>query len=768
MPKDIDVLPRFEAGELSFRTVSKFRYQRSLSEELELGLSAEQARRMLKYMFAIRSFEEMIVALKGGKFARLPDLKFVGATHLSIGQEAVAVGAMAAIRPQDYITSTHRGHGHSIAKGAFYIEALPAEELAEFADEPLAGHSRGELLDHAIQMHLNRTMAELLGKEEGYCRGRGGGMHIADFHVGHLGANAIVGGSMAIAAGAALACDRLGNGSVVLCLAGDGAANNGIAHEAYNFACMDQFARGCPVIFLIENNQYGMTGQQVGEVTGIDHLARRGAGYNEECMHAEVVDGMDVLAVHDAVSRAADICREGHGPVLLECLCYRYMGHSLSDSRTSYRSREEEQAWLAIDPLASFERQVVQAEVMTGEQAEALRKEMQEAIEEATVTAAGWTDPDPADMHEGLYSDSFCHEVPAQYADPEPVRPWRKTKRDSEGQILYRHAVAEAIAEEMLRDSRVVFYGEDVADYGGAFQATRGLLESFGRERVFNTAISEACIAGSGGGAAMVGLRPVVELMYIDFILMAMDQVGNQVAKARYMFGGKARLPLVIRTTIGGGKGYAGQHSQSLEAVVTMFPGLKVALPATAYDVKGLLKTAIRDDNPVVFIEHQHLYVEKGHVPEEEYLVPFGEAVVRREGDAVTIVAYSWLLGAALEAAELAAREHGIECEVIDPRTLVPLDLATIVGCVGRTGRLLCVAQAPRTGCFPEHIVYKVQEQCFAALKAPARIVAAYDVPPPMAQPLETENIPSPEKIARAIHCLVEGKEFVEPAQPPW
>jgi len=751
MSKDIDVLPCFEPGFLSFRDLPKFSYQRSLRQELGVGLSADEAVRMLRYMLAIRAFEEMIVTLKDGKYAALPGLRFVGATHLSIGQEAVAVGTMAAIRPDDYITSTHRGHGHSIAKGAFYLEALPPEKLAEFAGEPLEGHTREELLDHAIQMHLNRTMAELLGKEEGYCRGRGGGMHIADFHVGHLGANAIVGGSMAIAAGAALACDRLRNHRLVVCLAGDGAANNGICHEAYNFACMDQFARGCPAIFLIENNQYGMTGQQVGEVTGVDHLARRGAGYNEECMHAEVVDGMNVLAVHDAVSRAAHICRDGRGPVLLECLCYRFLGHSLSDSRTTYRSKEEEQAWRALDPLSRFERELLEAEVMTSGQIEALRGQVRQAIAEATLMAGRCTDPDPASIGEGLYTDSFCHQVPAQYANPKPVQPWRQAKRDSEGQILYRHAVAEAIAEEMLRDERVVVYGEDVADYGGAFQATRGLLEAFGRERVFNTAISEACIAGSAGGAAMVGLRPVVELMYIDFILMAMDQVGNQVAKARYMFGGKARLPLVIRTTIGGGKGYAGQHSQSLEAVVTMFPGLKVVLPATAYDAKGLLKTAIRDDNPVVLIEHQHLYVEKGYVPEEEYLVPFGEAVLRRQGDAVTVVAYSWLLLRALQAADMVAREHGIECEVVDPRTLVPLDVETIANSVRKTGRLLCVTQAPATGCFPEHIAYKVQEQCFDSLKAPARIVAAYDVPPPMAQSLEEENLPSPAKIARHI-----------------
>jgi pyruvate/2-oxoglutarate/acetoin dehydrogenase E1 component len=306
----------------------------------------------------------------------------------------------------------------------------------------------------------------------------------------------------------------------------------------------------------------------------------------------------------------------------------------------------------------------------------------------------------------------------------------------------------------MLRDKRVVLYGEDVADYGGAFQATKGLLEIFGRDRVFNSAISEAGIIGTGTGAAMAGLRPVVELMYIDFILMAMDQVGNQAAKNRYMFGGKAKIPLVIRTTIGGGKGYAGQHSQSLEAVTTMFPGLKVVAPATAYDVKGLLKASIRDDNPVVFIEHQNCYTERDEVPEDDYTIPLGVAKVAREGTDITVVAYSYMYWRAMQAAELAA-EEGISVEVVDPRTLLPLDVDTIAASVEKTGRLLVVQQAPSVGCYGEHIAYAVQNRCFGKMKTAARIVAAHDVPPPMAASLETENLPTPEKILANLKQLM-------------
>jgi len=346
---------------------------------------------------------------------------------------------------------------------------------------------------------------------------------------------------------------------------------------------------------------------------------------------------------------------------------------------------------------------------------------------------------------------------PEFHVDPAslPGGPFKKTRRAAQGRILMRHAVAEAIAEEMIRDSRVCFYGEDVADYGGAFQATLGLLELFGRNRVFNAPISEAAIIGTGAGAAMAGMRPIVEIMYIDFILMTMDQLGNQAAKARYMFGGKAIVPMVVRTTVGGGKGYAGQHSQSLEAICTQIPGLKVVAPSTPYDCKGLLKTAVRDDNCVVFIEHQNLYTEKGVVPDEEYTIPFGVGAIRREGADVTLVAYSYMASVALQAAEILA-ERGISAEVIDPRTLIPCDYEMVAESVRKTGRLLVANQAPTTGCFGEHIVARVQERAFDRMKCPARIVAAYDVPPPMAAPLERENIPTPEKIAAVAANMLE------------
>lgn len=756
MPKDTDVLPDFTPGEITFPPIPLFAYRGNLGTETASGLGRPEVLFMLDVMLFIRHFEEMIVTLKRGRFEPLARYKFIGATHLSIGQEAVAVGAMSAIRGDDYITSTHRGHGHSIAKGAYALATQSPEFLLSFLDgEGDAGDPRG-LLDCAMQMHLNRTMAELFGKEEGYCRGRGGGMHIADFHAGHLGANAIVGGSYAIAVGAAMGAQKLGNDRLCLCFVGDGATNNGIAHEAYNFAAQAQFERGCPVIFVIENNGYGMTGQERGEVTGVDFLAQRGAGYNAVNMHAEVVNGMDVLAVRDAVKRAAERCRAGQGPALVECMTYRYLGHSLSDDRTTYRTKEEEEAWEAIDPVKSFATAIARSKVASRDEVRGRRDMARERIERATLYAYHAHDPDPATISEGLYADTNTDSLDAKWATPkaELTAEFVKQNRDGQGKILFRHAVIEALAEEMMRDRRVILYGEDVADYGGAFQATKGLLDIFGRNRVFNAPISEAAIVGTAVGAAAAGLRPVAELMYIDFLLMTMDQTGNQAAKNRYMFGGKARIPLVIRTTVGGGKGYAGQHSQSLEAVATMFPGLKVVAPSTGYDVKGLLKSAIRDDNPVIFIEHQHCYPERYEVPAEEYTIPLGVGRVAREGSDITVVAYSYMYFVAMEAAELAA-EEGISVEVVDPRTLRPLDVDILAESVSKTGHLLVVQQAPLIGCFGEHICYAVHQRCFPRMKQPARIVAAHEVPPPMAATLEAENLPSPEKVVQNIKQML-------------
>jgi len=459
---------------------------------------------------------------------------------------------------------------------------------------------------------------------------------------------------------------------------------------------------------------------------------------------------MDPMAVYEAVSAALARARGGHGPTLIECKTYRWYGHSRSDPR-KYRSKEEEQSWHDKDPLVTFSARLVQAGIATQEQVDAVEAQAEQAIEQATTFAINSPMPDAAEVEKDVYllTPPTAPEIEAERRLRERVR------TDGTMRVqTYVEALRDAMREEMLRDPNVFIMGEDVGLYGGAYGATRGLFDEFGGERVMDTPISEALIGGAAVGAAMTGARPVAEIMYVDFTPLAMDQIANQGAKNRYMFGGKAKLPMVIRTTIGGGKGYAGQHSQSLEAVATMFPGLKVVAPSTAYDLKGLLKAAIRDDNPVVFIEHQNLYLVKDPVPEEDYTVPLGVGKVVREGTDITVIAYSWMMQRALEAADKAA-EAGISVEIVDPRTLVPLDEDLISASVRKTGRLLCVQQAPEIGCYAEHIAYKAQEACFACLKAPVKIVAAHNVPPPMAATLEAEFLPSADKILKGIQQTV-------------
>jgi acetoin:2,6-dichlorophenolindophenol oxidoreductase subunit beta len=317
-------------------------------------------------------------------------------------------------------------------------------------------------------------------------------------------------------------------------------------------------------------------------------------------------------------------------------------------------------------------------------------------------------------------------------------------------EIEYREAIKEAVIEEMDRDPKVFLIGEDIGKYGGAFRAYKGLLEKYGPERVINTPISEAAIVGAGIGAAVTGYRPISELMFIDFTTLAMDQIVNQAAKIKYMTGDNLNVPLVIRTQGGAGRGVAAQHSQSLEAWFYHVPGLKVVMPATPYDVKGLLKTAVRDNNPVIFIEHKMLYLNKGPVPEEEYLIPFGVADIKREGSDVTVFAYSNMVFKSLEAAAELEKE-GISCEIVDPRTLVPLDEEALIKSVKKTGRLVIVCEACQRGSIASDICAKINQKAFDFLDAPVKIVAGLNTPIPYNSTLEQACIPHKENIINAV-----------------
>ena len=317
-------------------------------------------------------------------------------------------------------------------------------------------------------------------------------------------------------------------------------------------------------------------------------------------------------------------------------------------------------------------------------------------------------------------------------------------------EITYRQALNEALMEEMERERKVFLMAEDIGPYGGAYGVTKGLLEKFGEERVRDTAISEAAIIGAGLGAAMTGMRPVVEIMYIDFIGICMGQINNQVAKVRYMFGGKAKVPLVIRTEGGAGRTLGAHHSQSLESWFIHIPGIKVVMPATPYDAKGLLKTSIRDDNPVLFIEHKMLYNTKGEVPEEEYLLPLGQAEVKRKGTDVTLVTYSRMLLYSLEAADELEKE-GISTEVIDLRSLFPLDIETIIASVKKTNRVVIVEEDCKTGGVGAEVGMQIMENTFDYLDAPIKRVAGADVPMPKSPNLEKLAIPDKERIVKAV-----------------
>ena len=755
--------PDFKPFEIDCGKIPAYRFTGDLGTELDAGrIDAATAVGLLEDMLMIREMEEMIVKLRSGAYEPIADFNYRGPTHVSIGQEGASVGAAGALELRDYITSTHRGHGDSLGRGCQAIRAMSEERLHRRVSNS-AGATRAQILETALEDHVYRTLAELFGKDDGYCKGRGGSMHIADFTVGHLGANAIVGGSVPIATGAALGSRYLRNGAVVCCFAGDGAYANGVVLESMNFAAQVQFTNeiagdhrfGLPIIFFVLNNHYGMTGRTDNEVTGVAHLARRAAGFADNNMHAEVVNGMDVLAVRDAVLRAAEGCRHGDGPYFLDVNTYRYYGHSLSDPRNEYRTREEEEAWRAVDPIAIFEKQLVHYGVLDQAGVAAVEKAVRDRNARAARRAADAADPDPADVITYMYTDTTADEVPPQFSKVRILEDPPAIKRSAKGEITYRDALKEALIEEMRRDSRVIFYGEDVAEYGGAFKLSKGLLETFGRDRVFNTPISEACICGTGVGTAMVGLRPVIELMYMDFLLMAGDQVCNQAAKWHYMSGAQVEVPLVIRASVGGGKGYGGQHSQTLESSVANIPGIYIAYPATPYDAKGMLKSAIRDNNPVLFMESQLLYGEKGVVPESEYLIPLGVADVKRAGSDITLVAWGPAVHDALKAADRLKAELGANAEVVDLRSLIPLDTQTILASIEKTGRCVVVSQTVTIGSFMGEIASTLQEKAFDYLDAPIMRVGAKNGIAPQSHVLEAVFYPRADDIVAAAKAIL-------------
>lgn len=634
-------------------------------------------------MLLIRRFEE--AASTCYRNGEIP-----GFVHLCIGQEATAVGACWHLGNDDIITSTHRGHGHCLAKG---LDPAP-------------------------------MFAELFGRDAGTCRGRGGSMHIADPELGIFGANGIVAAGIPIAVGAALAQQLRSSGRVVVAMFGDGAVAQGAFHEAVNLASLWSL----PVAFFCENNHYAEFSAERDQqpVT----LAERAAGYGLRHLS---LDGDDVVTVADAMGEVISGLRAGSPPVIVEADTYRWHGHYEGDPER-YRDVAETDERRVRDPLLLARTALVR--LGTGEaDLDAASDRVERAVEEALTFARSAPAPDPSTL--GLYVKRNAEQ---------PTEPTLEVDAP-----VFRNmdAVRLALEHELETDPSVFVAGVDVGKGGNVFGLTRGLHDRW-PDRVRDTPISETALVGLAVGASMAGMRPVVELMYVDFLGVCLDQLMNQAAKLGFMTGGRAGLSMVLRTQFGAGRSSGSQHSQSLEALLAHIPGLTVVMPSTPADTYGLLRSAIRDPNPIVFIEHRLLYGRKGPQPPADHLVPIGKAVVRRRGLHVTVVSMSRMVLEVEAAADELANE-GIEAEVIDLRTVAPLDMETVLASVEKTSRLLVVHEAVRDFGIGAEIAAGVAEQAFWHLDAPVARLAPPPMPVPYAPELEHAWLPDRERISAAI-----------------
>jgi 2-oxoisovalerate dehydrogenase E1 component len=643
---------------------------------------------MHRRMLLIRGFEERVADL-------YRDGEVPGFVHLSIGQEAAAVGACWPLHPADVITSTHRGHGHCLAKGL----------------DPLG------------------MFAELMGKDEGTNRGRGGSMHIADPKLGIFGANGIVAAGLPIAAGAATAAQLRADGSVAVAFFGDGAPAQGAFHEAVNLAVVWRL----PVVFFCENNGYAEFSP-----TAAQHAApleARAAGYGIPYV---AVDGNHVEATAAAMDDVVMRARAGSGPALVEAATYRWHGHYEGDPER-YRPEDEVREWAERDPIR-LHGQRLRSLGIDDDTIKELESSVARELDGAVDAARRLSAPALATLSHFVTRPRPSHPEPPLPSDDAPI-------------FRTMDAIHDALEAELAADDRVFVAGIDVGAGGNVFALTRGLVDRFG-DRVRDTPISETAIMGVGVGAAMAGMRPVVELMYLDFLGVCFDQLLNQAAKLPYMTGGAAEMALTVRTQFGAGRSSGSQHSQSLEALLAHIPGLTVVMPSTPADTYGLLRAAIQDPNPVIFIENRLLYGMKGPQPPADHIVPIGRSVVVRPGTDATVVSVSRMVHEAVAAAEEVAGE-GISVEVIDLRTVAPLDMATILESVGKTSRLLIAHEAVVPFGIGAEIAARVGRDGFWTLDAPIERIGAAPTPAPYAPDLERAWLPNRDDIAAAIRRLV-------------
>ncbi len=781
-------------GKVKFKDIPVNQYKKTIEEEKE-NFSKEDFLRIYRDMRIIREFETMLYLVKttGG----YNDIAYnnPGPAHLSMGQEASAVGQAYLLNKEDFIFGSHRSHGEILAKGLSSIHKLDDKELMEDMTSFFDGQTyrviegkekdKGNVKDSAIDFLLYGALSEVFARETGFNKGLGGSMHAFFTPFGIYPNNAIVGGSATVAMGSALYKRVNKKDGIVISNIGDASLGCGPVWEALNMGSMDQirqlweegYNKGLPIIFNFFNNLYGMGGQTVGETMAYNVLARVGAGVNPDQMHAERVDGYNPLAVIDAMRRKIEIIKEGRGPVLMDTLTFRMAGHSPSDS-DSYRTKEEKEAWAAHDVLEAYKAKLSDAKIANADDFAAMDEEIIERMTKIYKLAIDEEISPRMNLHtnpEKVEGIMFSNEKIEKMDDREPdvLQPMEENPRvqqiarrkrfafDENGKpytknqvYQLRDGLFEAIIDRFYKDPTLVAYGEDNRDWGGAFAVYRGLTEALPYHRFFNSPISEAAIVGSAVGYAMSGGRVIAELMYCDFLGRAGDEVLNQLAKWQSMSAGILKMPVVLRVSVG--SKYGAQHSQDWTSIVSHIPGLKVVFPVTPYDAKGLMASALSGTDPVVFFESQRIYdigeqFHEGGVPEEYYEIPIGEPDVKRTGSDITILTIGATLYRALDAAKELEEKYGISAEVIDARSIVPFNYDKVLESVKKTGRIVLASDACERGSHLKDIAQNISEMAFDYLDAPPVVVGARNWITPSHE-LEDAFFPQASWIIDAIH----------------
>ena len=768
MPKSQYIDPKkvFQPGYIHFDDIPVNQYAKTLDEEKAL-YSKDDMMRIYRDMRIIREFEMMLGEIKTKSVYNGVEYSNPGPAHLSIGQEASAVGEAYSLDINDFTFGSHRSHGEILAKGLSSIYKLDDVELYDIMKEFLGGRIlsvvegreevKGNIKELAIDFLLYGALAEIFARTTGFNEGLGGSMHAFFIPFGIFPNNAIVGGAAPVALGAALYKRANKKKGIVIANFGDGACGRGPVLESFNMSGMDQIRQlwgetdngnnpGLPILFNIFDNFYGMGGQTMGETMAFGMAARLGAGFNPEQMHAERVNGYDPFAVIDAVTRKKDLLLRGEGPALLDVVTYRLSGHSASDAST-YRSDEELEEWKKADPVRAYKEKLIiggvassdEFDTIDGSIVRRMTKICRLAVDDE-VSPRMDLEKDPDAIARIMFSNEHRRTM-EEGREPDVLMPKADNPRvkslalksrwafDENGKTLpkaktfgIRDALFESIIDKFYEDPTLIAYGEDNRDWGGAYAVYRGLTEALPYHRFFNAPISESAIIGSSVGYAMCGGRVIVELMYADFIGCAGDEIFNQVAKWQSMSAGILKMPIIIRVSVG--SKYGAQHSQDWTALTAHIPGLKVVFPASPYDAKGLMNAALNGTDPVIFFESQRIYdvgeqFHKGGVPTDDYEITLGDPDVKREGKDVTILTIGAVLYRALEAAKTLDEKYGISAEVIDARSIVPFDYSKVIGSVKKTGKIVIVGDACERGSVMKDMAADIAELAFDYLDAP-------------------------------------------------